>query len=377
MVCLICLFVDPRVMTRRSIEEEIAPAAGSSAGARRRAVALQLEVHRLWVEEALRELKRGSMDELLTRRELQQLMTELDDDEDGETPDGEVEFVLTIAEHHASDQHVAAADVIMPLAMWRGLQKEMDFLMENFSAYDADGSGRIERPQLKALLTDLNGHKPPSDDELEWILSLGVGGRDQGQSQEPGVNRLELRVGVTIWMHHVAHLDIQARRGCEMLVPFVYTLIASVASCVVVAATTILFSEAKTIEWLASVGMGLVWRNFLIDPLKAIAFGRWFEFIFGLIFGGCALQDAAAGVLQDEIEGSGEALADGAGDMLNDLASGEGGGAAEAVAADVDLGGGDLSVGGDLLPVGASAGDEEEAIEDAVREIEVAGTAMP
>jgi hypothetical protein len=104
------------------------------------------------------------------------------------------------------------------------------------------------------------------------------------------------------------------------MVPFIYCLIASIASSAVVAATTVLFSEEKTAEWLTAVGMSMVWRNFVIDPLKAVMFGRSFEFIFGLIFGGCALEDAAMGVMQDEIEGSTEAVAEGAADVMDDMA---------------------------------------------------------
>ena len=73
-------------------------------------------------------------------------------------------------------------------------------------------------------------------------------------------------------------------------------------------------------EWLAAVGLSMIWRNFLIDPIKAAFFGRTFEFVFGLIFGGCALEDAAMGVLQDEIEGSTEAAAEGAADVAAEIA---------------------------------------------------------
>lgn len=109
-----------------------------------------------------------------------------------------------------------------------------------------------------------------------------------------------------------------------MLVPFVYTMVASAAAAFVVAATTIVFSEQKTIEWLEAVGMSLVWRNFIIDPLKAIAFGRSFELFFGMLLGGsCSVDEAALGVLQDEMEGQGEAAgevaAEGAAAFVEDI----------------------------------------------------------
>ena len=97
------------------------------------------------------------------------------------------------------------------------------------------------------------------------------------------------------------------------------TLAVSSASAYVVAATTILFSEEKTVEWISAVAMSLLWRNFVIDPLKAVAFGRSFELMFGLLLGGsCAFDEAALGVLQDEMEGQGEAL----GEVAEDAATG-------------------------------------------------------
>merc|ERR1719181_862814 len=77
-------------------------------------------------------------------------------------------------------------------------------------------------------------------------------------------------------------------------------------------------------------------------------FGRSFEFIFGLIFGGCAIDEAAAGVVQDEMEGAGEAAADGAADVMEDM-----------LVDDMDIAGGDLDAGGDLgVDVGGDLGGD-------------------
>jgi hypothetical protein len=286
--------------------------------------------------------------------------------------------------------------VARPLAIWRGLQEEMDYIQRNFDRYDTNVTGRLERGQLQKLLADLNDGHPPSDAEVDWLLSHG----EQGVPGDPtslGLHRDELRAAVTIWFHHVAPLDIHAHRGRSMLVPFVYTIIACVASSVVVAATTVLFSEEKTEEWLIAVGLTLVWRNFLIDPLKAVMFGRSFEFIFGMLFGGCAIDEAAAGVLQDEIEGHGDEFADGAADALNDIvdenmasqAEAQGGaladGAADAMN-DVGSGGADLAggAGADLaggagdLTAGAAGHDDqidEDELDSIVREASHAAAA--
>jgi methyl coenzyme M reductase beta subunit len=43
-------------------------------------------------------------------------------------------------------------------------------------------------------------------------------------------------------------------------VPYIYTTVASVSACVVVAATTTVFSEEKTIEFIGAVASSLAWK---------------------------------------------------------------------------------------------------------------------
>ena len=70
--------------------------------------------------------------------------------------------------------------------------------------------------------------------------------------------------------------------------------------------SSVFFFEEKTIEWLEAVAMTQLWRNFIIDPLKALMFGKTLELLFGLLLGGCSIEEAALGVLQGELEAAGE-----------------------------------------------------------------------
>lgn len=232
---------------------------------------------------------------------------------DEQVPKSEVDFVLRLADINGVGIHncIELADVIRPLAMWRGLQDEAAFISKHFDAFDTNDSDTLDREQLKAMLFQWNGLRQPDVAEIDWIMSCAPGSN--------GIDKATLRVASANWFYNVAPLQIKAKRGWAMLVPFIYCTVSCVGASVVVAATTILFSEEKTTEWLSAVGLSLVWRNFLIDPLKAAFFGKTFEFIFGLIFGGCALEDAAMGVMQDEIEGSTEAAAEGAADVVAEL----------------------------------------------------------
>lgn len=289
---------------------------GHAAGARRRALAFQLQVHILWVETVIHNMGfigHGKRTATLTRQQLHMLMIELLGG-DHKVPKTELDFVLRLADVNTVGVHncIELADIIRPLAMWRGLQDESAFISKHFDAFDTNDSDTLDRAQLKAMLFQLNGLRQPDEVEIDWIMSYA--------SDCNGIDKATLRVASANWFYNVAPLQIKAKRGWAMLVPFIYCTVSCIAASVVVAATTILFSEEKTTEWLTAVGMSLIWRNFLIDPVKAAFFGRTFEFVFGLIFGGCALEDAAMGVLQDEIEGSTEAAAEGAADVAAELA---------------------------------------------------------
>jgi hypothetical protein len=323
----------------RAIENDVTKAADHAAGARRRAVALQVGVHENWV---LRTLK--PWPDEFGRLQLHGIMTEICD---GEVPESAVNLVLVLAEASHGQTSFIKSDMVRPLAMWRSLHEEMEFIDRQFARYDADASGKLDEKQLRSLLRDINSGHPPSQEEVDWILSWG-------DAEGKGIDQGQLHAAIAIWFHHVSPLKIKAKVGCAKMVPFIYCLIASIASSAVVAATTVLFSEEKTAEWLTAVGMSLVWRNFVIDPLKAVMFGRSFEFIFGLIFGGCALEDAAMGVMQDEIEGSTEAVAEGAADVMDDMA-GE---------MDDMAGAGAEDMGGGELTAGAGNREDEEGEEE-------------
>eukprot|EP01043_Picozoa_sp_COSAG02_P050625 COSAG02_NODE_5225_length_4526_cov_4.817032_3_plen_834_part_00 len=326
----------PRVMMRRAIETDVKLAANRATGARRRAVALQIGVHERWVGQIVQPCP-----DMFGRSQLQAIMTVLCDGAD--VLESDVDLVLVLAEHPLGHKNITKNDVVRPLAMWRSLQNEMQFIDEHFSHYDINSSGKLDETQLQALLRDINGGHPPSREELDWFLSWDTSGK--------GICQTQLHAAVAIWFHHVSPLKIKTRVGYARLIPFIYCLVACVSSSVVVAATTVLFSEEKTMEWLAAVAMSLVWRNFVIDPLKAVMCGRSFEFVFGLLLGGCALEDAAMGVMQDEIEGSTEAVAEGAVDVMDDLAGG---------ADSLPTGGTGEILGGGELTAGAGANKKDD-----------------
>ena len=123
----------PRVLIRRDLAAEVTKAKGHSAGVRRRAVAFQLEVHKLWVEAALK--PRVQRDNALTRRDLFDVMLALDPNGDGQVPESEIEFVLKLAELPAGATSFHQGDVALPLALWNSTAPELKYINKHFEMY--------------------------------------------------------------------------------------------------------------------------------------------------------------------------------------------------------------------------------------------------
>lgn len=367
------------VETRRAIEMDLERASSERVGLLRKAVAAQMKVHEAWVARALQDV-RMQMDGTISRDQLSALMTkllfndkEISDVGDGlqAVPETDVDYVIRLAEHSGrrgqfGDGAVLKSDLVVPLAMWRGLQHELQMIDAKFDQLDMLDEKRpgLTRRELRSLLTDLNDGVRPSRKELDWVFSTGSGsnahhskhhGAKSGDERHASLptdhtstdstsmrrlsqlsnivaqgcgenttaaanastaveatnvvlNRLQTRAAVTLWFLHVQTLPIAPKTGWRMMAPFIYVFVVAVMSATIVAATTILFSEEKTVEWLVAVVMTQLWRNFLIDPLKAIMFGRTLELVFGLLLGGCALEEAALGVVQGELEGAAEGV---------------------------------------------------------------------
>ena len=287
--------------------------------------------------------------------------------------------IITWLKSVSHEKIVAKHDVAEPLAVWRGLNKERHFIEEHFTEYDTDGSNTLHQDQLERILTDLNDGKPPLPEEVQWVLAYAVqtGAVSQGYASDAAtskspasthraeeaeahsstgkgsvsieVTKDQLGAAVALWFHHVSPLRVRPKVGCLKVAPYIYTGVAAIASCAVVAATTVLFSEEKTIEWLIAVMLSQVWKNLIIEPLKALMCGRTFEFLFGLLLGDCMVQDAALNVLQDGLEGAAEDFGEnlpsaalGVDDVVEDMvANGDDvGGVVATTAVDAGRGGG-------------------------------------
>jgi hypothetical protein len=101
--------------------------------------------------------------------------------------------------------------------------------------------------------------------------------------------------------------EIELRRMHHASVAYCYGLAIGVFSSLFIAATAVNFGPDKTLEWLGVTGLSLIWRMFVIEPIKVLVCGG-FEGVAGLITGEAddwtegfadAFADAAEGGIED------------------------------------------------------------------------------
>ena len=125
------------VHTRAAIESQLEPAGSgantSNAGVRRRAMAVQLPVHKAWVEATFRHEAEGlfNRDGSVSLDALEELMEILSG---GEVDPSEMQFVAMLSDQHV-DGRIMKADLGVALAMWRGLRNEMGRIEDCFDKH--------------------------------------------------------------------------------------------------------------------------------------------------------------------------------------------------------------------------------------------------
>jgi len=74
--------------------------------------------------------------------------------------------------------------------------------------FDKNGTGVLEKQELKSLLIELNEGKPVGDDEVEWVL-------EQASLMQDGViTRMEYERAIRFWH---AHVEDSRSRSCVLL----------------------------------------------------------------------------------------------------------------------------------------------------------------
>merc|ERR1711871_510443 len=275
--------------------------AKAQVGKKRQAVAAQMEVFR---EDArvMFDTYDDDASGVLTRLQLRSMMEDMANGEPVSVAEGS--YVLATVDKGFDDKEgIGPDDIGYAIAMWKCLSTQQADIDAKFEEFDTDKSGMLSKHQVRRLLTDLNDNVPVSDAEVNWVI---VAADVEGDGQ---LTRDEVRPAVALWYTKVGPSDLSPNTGPKTLIPWGYSFVVGLGCSFLVAATSGLWSEQKTIAWLESSAMGLFWKLFVMDPAKTLCCGTLLEPIFTLLFGAGA-EDAALNTAADQIDGALEDAAD-------------------------------------------------------------------
>ena len=132
------------------------------------------------------------------------------------------------------------------------------------------------------------------------------------------LDRSELFACVVHWYFHVPPIPVAHKHGVTLMLPWMLAFLTGLGCAWMTASISVLWSEAKTQEWLLATVLSLLWKMFLIDPVKAVFCGAALEPIATILFGGGNIIDGAANSMLEELDGQIESLADDLTDILVD-----------------------------------------------------------
>merc|ERR1711964_61517 len=110
----------------------------------------------------------------------------------------EVTFVMRMADEGKTG-YLTLDEISGAIRCWRAYQEPgtQANIMRTFAKYDQDNTGKLDKEQLKKLLSDLNDQLPVEDGEVEWVLSnADVIGDGQ-------ISKIELGQAIAYWWVHV------------------------------------------------------------------------------------------------------------------------------------------------------------------------------
>eukprot|EP01005_Ploeotia_sp_CARIB1_P001501 NODE_425_length_852_cov_392.177931_g416_i0.p1 GENE.NODE_425_length_852_cov_392.177931_g416_i0~~NODE_425_length_852_cov_392.177931_g416_i0.p1 ORF type:complete len:193 (-),score=41.41 NODE_425_length_852_cov_392.177931_g416_i0:219-797(-) len=135
----------------------------------------------------------------LNKEELTDLLTELNDG-DPPTPN-EVQWVLYSADKSdgSLNNRVDRHEIEEGIKAWKAFKEHKPEIESIFKKYDTDNTGKLEAPELKKVLTDLNDGDAPDDREVDWVLRMA----DRADGMANGaVDKTELQAAISLWYAH-------------------------------------------------------------------------------------------------------------------------------------------------------------------------------
>eukprot|EP00931_Biecheleriopsis_adriatica_P110104 TRINITY_DN84388_c0_g1_i1.p1 TRINITY_DN84388_c0_g1~~TRINITY_DN84388_c0_g1_i1.p1 ORF type:complete len:206 (-),score=59.87 TRINITY_DN84388_c0_g1_i1:124-741(-) len=152
----------------------------------------------------------------LERDEVSKLLTDLDHSTPAGTPptEEELNFIMAVADDSGdgSLQRKELENAIKSWSLYTSKRAELEKALKQF---DTSGSGALERNELQEYLKSLNGGKPVSDEEVDWVMEEADVMKEQGGKER--ITQTELLIASTLWYGHIEKKKKQKSSTCSLL----------------------------------------------------------------------------------------------------------------------------------------------------------------
>lgn len=115
----------------------------------------------------------------LDREQLTSMLTDLDSSTPpGTAPsDEEVKFILASADFTGTtfgfaDGCIGTEEIVDAIVAWQTWTSHREYIDGVFEKFDAEKNGQLNKAELKAYLTQLNGDVDVTDHEVAWVLKI-------------------------------------------------------------------------------------------------------------------------------------------------------------------------------------------------------------
>eukprot|EP00747_Dinoflagellata_sp_TGD_P094999 gnl/TRDRNA2_/TRDRNA2_166310_c0_seq1.p1 gnl/TRDRNA2_/TRDRNA2_166310_c0~~gnl/TRDRNA2_/TRDRNA2_166310_c0_seq1.p1 ORF type:complete len:195 (+),score=35.94 gnl/TRDRNA2_/TRDRNA2_166310_c0_seq1:71-655(+) len=164
------------------------------------------ETRKMWADKERqrlaknREIIKKYDSNLSGKLEADQLRKLLEDLNDGsEVSDDEVAYMMLI--NGEANDAIDITQLTIVLNKWTSYMQVSPEITPLLEKHDTNHSGRLEKDQLKNLLTDLNDGKEATDEEVDWVM-------EQADLLGNGViTKPEMKRAVALWYTHVEGED--------------------------------------------------------------------------------------------------------------------------------------------------------------------------
>jgi Ca2+-binding EF-hand superfamily protein len=137
--------------------------------------------------------------------------------ESREITDLEVKWVMSMAAEDKMVDYTAlrlTPELFTPAAeTFLSYNASREIIGSLFDEFDVDGNGKLDRNELRSLLTDLNEGVAPSEDHVSWVL-------DHADVIGHGViTRPELSKAISLWYIHSGSADVLSESAAARATP--------------------------------------------------------------------------------------------------------------------------------------------------------------